>query len=115
MDNDFVVIEARLMGNGLSWVFGSAGKLEGLGAVECCRVTDFADLVGVHLRTDVLDSVLNLGRVYQGHTPLRVALAAAEALALGFLPLEPVFSINQRNIHSSRLYYPAKPVVCSLS
>ncbi len=47
--DDLVLIETRLMRNGLSWVFWLAGKLEGLGAVEGCRQADLADLVGVNL------------------------------------------------------------------
>jgi len=34
MDDDLVLIEARLMRNRLAWVFGSSGELEGLGSVE---------------------------------------------------------------------------------
>ena len=49
VDDDLVLIEARLMRNGLSWIFGSTGELESLGSVESCRKTDFADLVRVRL------------------------------------------------------------------
>jgi len=49
VDDDLVLIEARLMRNGLSWVFGRPGELEGLGTVESCRKTDLADLVRVGL------------------------------------------------------------------
>jgi hypothetical protein len=49
VDDDFVLIEARLMRNGLSWVFGRTGELEGLGLVEGCRKTDLANLVRVRL------------------------------------------------------------------
>ena len=49
VDDNLVLIEARLMRNGLSWVFGRPGELEGLGTVESCRKTDLADLVGVRL------------------------------------------------------------------
>ena len=34
VDDDLMLIEARLMGNGLSWVFGRTGELEGLGSME---------------------------------------------------------------------------------
>jgi hypothetical protein len=49
VDDNLVLIEARLMRNGLSWVFGRPGELEGLGTVESCRKTDLADLVRVGL------------------------------------------------------------------
>ncbi len=49
VDDDLVLIEARLMGNGLSWVFGRTGELEGLGSVEGGRKTDLANLVRVRL------------------------------------------------------------------
>jgi len=49
VDDNFVLIEARLMGNGLSWVFGRPGELQGLGTVESCRKTNLADLVRVGL------------------------------------------------------------------
>jgi hypothetical protein len=51
VDDDLVLIEARLMRNGLSWVFGRPGELEGLGTVESCRETDLADFVRVRLFT----------------------------------------------------------------
>ena len=49
VDDDLVLIKTRLMRNGLSWVFGRSGKLEGLGSVEGGRKTDLADLGGVRL------------------------------------------------------------------
>jgi len=49
VDDDLMLIEARLMGNGLSWVFGRTGELEGLGSVEGGRKTDLANLVRVNL------------------------------------------------------------------
>jgi hypothetical protein len=49
VDDDLVFIEARLMGNRLSWVFGRPGELEGLGSVEGGRETDLANLVRVRL------------------------------------------------------------------
>ncbi len=36
VDDDFVLVEAWLMGDGLARVFGGAGELEGLGSVEGC-------------------------------------------------------------------------------
>ena len=36
VDEDFVVVEAGFVRDGFTWVFGGAGKLEGLGAVEGC-------------------------------------------------------------------------------
>jgi len=45
VNDDFVVVEAWLMGNGFSGIFGRARELEGLGAVEGRCEADFADLV----------------------------------------------------------------------
>jgi hypothetical protein len=49
VDDDLVLIETRLVRDGLARVLGGARELEGLGAVEGGRETDFADLVRVHL------------------------------------------------------------------
>ena len=49
VNDDFVLIEARDMRDGLAGVFGRAGELECLGAVEGRREADLADFVRVHL------------------------------------------------------------------
>lgn len=55
VDNDFVVVEAGFMGDGFAEVFGCAGELEGLGAVEGRREADFSDLLGVDLYCIILE------------------------------------------------------------
>jgi hypothetical protein len=49
VDDDLVLIEARLRGDGLAEVLRVARKLEGLRLVEGCRVADLADLLRVGL------------------------------------------------------------------
>jgi len=47
VDDDLVLIEARLRGDGLAEVLGVAGELEGLRLVEGRRGADLADLLRV--------------------------------------------------------------------
>jgi len=49
MYDDFVVVETRLMRDGFAGVFGGAGELEGLGAVEGRCEADFAGFFRVYL------------------------------------------------------------------
>ena len=49
VDDDLVLIEARLRGDGLAEVLGVAGELEGLRLVEGRRGADLADLLRVRL------------------------------------------------------------------
>ena len=49
VDDDLVLIETGNVRNGLAGVLGRTGELEGLGAVEGRRETDFANLVRMHL------------------------------------------------------------------
>jgi hypothetical protein len=53
VDDDLVLIEARLMRNALAWVLWCAGELESSWAVEGGRETDLADLVGVDLEVSL--------------------------------------------------------------
>jgi hypothetical protein len=53
VDDDLVLIETSLMGNGLAWVFWCTRELEGLRLVEGGRETDLADLVGVDLEEEI--------------------------------------------------------------
>jgi hypothetical protein len=62
VDDDLVLIEARLMGNGLSWVFGRTGELEGLGSVEGGRKTDLANLVRVNLVIVSMEMEMKIAR-----------------------------------------------------
>jgi hypothetical protein len=61
VDDDFVLIEAGNVRNGFAGVFGRARELEGLGAVESRRETDFADLVRVRLRVISIYLYLAIG------------------------------------------------------
>lgn len=50
MHDDLVVVQARLVRDGLAGVFWGTGELEGLGAVEGRGEADFADFFRVDLR-----------------------------------------------------------------
>jgi hypothetical protein len=50
VDNDLVLVQAGLVGDGLAVVLGSTRQLESLGAVEGGRQSDLAGLVGVALQ-----------------------------------------------------------------
>ena len=76
------------MRNRFSRIFRGAGKLQGLGAVEGCGETDFADLVRIDLNVFKSVEEFRSGETHERRTPLRVAFAAAEVLALGFLPFD---------------------------
>lgn len=54
VQDDLVLIEARLVRDRLAGVFGSPGHLQGLGAVEGGRVPDLGLLLGVSLERVVL-------------------------------------------------------------
>ena len=43
------MVEPGFVGNGFPGVFGRAGKLEGLGAMECCGEANFAGFFGMDL------------------------------------------------------------------
>lgn len=58
--DDLVLVETRLVRNGLSWVFWLAGELEGLGSVEGGRKADLADLVGVCLFSISIATILRI-------------------------------------------------------
>lgn len=45
-----MVVEPGFMGNGFARVFGRAGELKRLGAVECCCKADFAGFLGMDLK-----------------------------------------------------------------
>lgn len=49
VDDDLVLIQARLVGNGLARVLGSPGDLQGLGTVEAGGITGLGLLLGVRL------------------------------------------------------------------
>ena len=49
VDDDFVVVEARLMRDGFARVFGRPGELERLGSVEGGCQADFSRLFGMGL------------------------------------------------------------------
>ena len=76
------------MGDRFAWIFRGAGKLEGLGPVECCCTSYFAGFLAVDLCSWVRNFALQaMGHGELEHTPLDTALAAALALALCFPPM----------------------------
>lgn len=90
MDDDLVVIEARLMRHGFPRILGSSRELKRFGSMEGSGEADFADLGAMNLR-------ISLARndTESSCTPLRAAFEAAVALelplelplpALGFAP-----------------------------
>jgi len=60
VDDDLVLIETWLMGNGLAWVLGSTGELKGFRSVEGSREADLAGLVRVDALEGSLSSSIGL-------------------------------------------------------
>ena len=71
--------------------------------MESCGEADFADLVGIYLNIIMSVQRFMNSKTQERRTPLRVAFAAAEALALGFLPfdldLSSMYQYVSKHIH----------------
>lgn len=108
MDDDLVLIQARLVVDSLAGVLGVTGQTESLGLAEGGRGSDLGLLVGVDLKNRVssakkdFDASMRLqvvdGAIRQLSllTPFRAALAAVWAFLEPALPLVPDHSMTHQ-------------------